>query len=389
MTVITPDRRFAPWFKRGRLAAAAFALVAWGASNSAWAQEGAPTSDAPGEVTLQEKGYGWLLTDTKGMTLYTFTRDQEPGKSKCDEECALEWPPLNASGPANTEAKAGGDWSTLKRDDGSFQWAFRGKPLYTFSRDVAPGDANGDELRRQWYVATKAIAMPPGFTAFKTQHGQLLADLNDMTLYVSGADEPGKSACDAMCARTWRPVEAWWSAASSDGDWSVMTRDDGTKQWAYKSKPLYRYAGDFNPSDMAGNGIEAWSAVILEPPPPVPDWVTYQQSDGGELLADPEGRTMYGHVYVPGQPGRLPTAKNGMERPGDWNPVLAAPDAKPVGYWSIVTREDGTRQWARRGLLLYTNIRDEEAGDLNGVRSTDRIWRPIMTSGQTMAGTGV
>ena len=363
--------------------AIAVAFFVWIVSGSAWAQEDA-AADASGDVLLEERGYGWLLTNAAGMTLYTFTRDLDPTKSACDEECIVTWPPLKASANVVTE----GDWSTLKRDDGSLQWAFRGKPLYTYSRDVTPDDANGDAIRRQWYVATKHIAMPPGFAILKTEHGQLMTDLNNMSLYVSDADKPDASACDAICARSWPPVEAWWSAATTSGDWSVVTRDDGTKQWAYKSKPLYRYAGDFNPSDIAGDGIEMRQAIILEPLPPVADWITYQQSDGGEILADPQGKTIYAHNFVPGQTGFIPRADDGMDRPYDWTPVLAAADAKRIGYWSIVTHADGTRQWARRGLLLYTNNRDQEPGDLNGVRSTDRIWLPITRSGQTMAGTG-
>jgi predicted lipoprotein with Yx(FWY)xxD motif len=362
-------------------------LFVWGASGGVWAQEEA-TLDAPGDIRMEERGYGWLLTDVKDMTLYTFSRDIDPTKSACDEECSVTWPPLKASAPILKKAGAESDWSTLTRGDGSLQWVFRGKPLYTFSRDVAPGDANGDAIGRQWYVARKLIPMPPGFAILKTEHGQLLTDINSMTVYTSDADKADTSTCDALCARTWPPVEAWWSASTTGGDWSVVTREDGTKQWAYKSQPLYRYAGDFNPRDIAGHGIETRQAVILEPLPPVPDWITYQQSDGGEILADPQGKTIYAHNFVPGQFSFVPRAPDGKDRPYDWTPVLAAVDDGPVGYWSIVTHEDGTRQWARRGLLLYTNNRDLEPGDLNGVRSTDRIWLPITRSGQTMAGTG-
>lgn len=356
-------------------------LAAWNLGSSAVAEDYTPS-----DVILEPRGYGWQLTDAKGMALYTYTRDQEPGKSTCKDDCAVQWPPLLASpGAENTD-----DWSTFKRDDGSLQWAFRGKPLYTYSRDVAPGDVNGDEIQRRWYVATKPIATPPGLATFKTPHGHVLVDISNMTLYVSGTDDAGASACDGTCARTWRPVEAFWSAVPVNDDWSVVAREDGTKQWAYKGKPLYRYADDARPGDIEGHGSENRHAVILEPPSPVPDWLTYQQSDGGELLADPEGKTIYAHVFIPGgNNGFIPRAENGMDRPYDWSPVLARPDAEPVGQWSIVTHEDGTRQWTHRGWLLYTNNRDQEPGALNGVRSTDRIWRPIMKSGQTMPGTGV
>lgn len=354
------------------------AVVIWAVTHSAaFAQAEAPT-----DVKLQQRGHGLMLADAKGMTLYTYTPDQDPGKSACNDQCAAVWPPLKTS----PDAKAFGEWSIIARKDGSSQWAFRSQPLYTYSRDVAAGDANGDELNQQWFLAVRPIATPPGFKTFKTQHGHLLVDLKKMTLYTSDADNPDKSTCDSACARTWRPVEAWWGSATVSSDWSVVTRDDGTIQWAYKTKPLYRYTGDFNPGEIAGNGIGSWHAAILEPPPPVPGWVTYQTSDGGELIADPHGQTIYAHDFVPGRRARGPA--NGMARPGDWKPVLALPGAKSVGYWSAVTLENGTQQWAHKGLLLYTNVRDTEPGDLNGIRSTDRVWRPIMKTGLTMAGTG-
>ena len=69
-------------------------------------------------------------------------------------------------------------------------------------------------------------------------------------------------------------------------------------------------------------------------------------------------------------------------------PVVAAPDAKAVGNWSIVTDKDGSRQWSYKGLMLYTNVWDTHPGDLHGIRSTDRTWHTIMRSGQPMQGTG-
>jgi predicted lipoprotein with Yx(FWY)xxD motif len=115
----------------------------------------------------------------------------------------------------------------------------------------------------------------------------------------------------------------------------------------------------------------------------VPPWVTRQKSDGGELYADAAGRTLYGHDPAGYHLGRV------IEHPEWWRPVLADATARPVGAWSIVTRDDGSRQWAHKGLRLYTNVRDREPGDISGVRSGDRVWRPIMTSGQTMPGSGL
>jgi predicted lipoprotein with Yx(FWY)xxD motif len=92
-----------------------------------------------------------VLTNDAGMTLYTFDRDAPgSGKSVCNGPCAVNWPPLMAI----ADAKASGDWSVVTRDDGSKQWAYKGKPLYAWSKDQKPGDKTGDGfLNNAWHVA--------------------------------------------------------------------------------------------------------------------------------------------------------------------------------------------------------------------------------------------
>jgi predicted lipoprotein with Yx(FWY)xxD motif len=91
---------------------------------------------------------GVLVGDNK-MSLYTLDRDA-PGKSTCNGGCATNWPPLMAA----ADAKDSGDWSVVTRDDGAKQWAYKGKPLYFWSKDVKPGDKTGDGFNKVWHVAT-------------------------------------------------------------------------------------------------------------------------------------------------------------------------------------------------------------------------------------------
>jgi predicted lipoprotein with Yx(FWY)xxD motif len=92
---------------------------------------------------------GKALTDAKGMTLYTFDKDSG-GKSACNGPCAGNWPPF----AAGADAKAAGDYSVIMRDDGSAQWAYKGKPLYTFVKDTKAGDAAGEGLNgNTWHIA--------------------------------------------------------------------------------------------------------------------------------------------------------------------------------------------------------------------------------------------
>ncbi|WP_420964715.1 hypothetical protein [Bradyrhizobium sp. B120] len=91
---------------------------------------------------------GSVLTDTKGMSLYTFDKDTE-GKSACNGPCATAWPVLKAE----ASDKAEGGYTIIVRDDGSKQWAYKGKPLYTFAKDQKAGDITGDGfLNGAWHL---------------------------------------------------------------------------------------------------------------------------------------------------------------------------------------------------------------------------------------------
>ena len=85
-----------------------------------------------------------------GMSLYTFDRDtMGSGKSACNGACATNWPPLMA-----TAGDSGsGAWTIVTRDDGSRQWAYKGKPVYYWAKDSKPGDRTGDGFNNAWHLA--------------------------------------------------------------------------------------------------------------------------------------------------------------------------------------------------------------------------------------------
>lgn len=89
------------------------------------------------------------LVDEHKMTLYVFDKDTTAGKSVCNGGCASNWPPA----VANSQDKASGDWSFVTRDDGARQWAYKGRPLYRWSKDLKPGDTTGDGVIGAWHVA--------------------------------------------------------------------------------------------------------------------------------------------------------------------------------------------------------------------------------------------
>jgi predicted lipoprotein with Yx(FWY)xxD motif len=97
----------------------------------------------------------------------------------------------------------------------------------------------------------------------------LMTGANGMTLYTFDKDATGsgKSVCNGQCATNWPPLMAT-AAEQSGGDWTVITRDDGSKQWAWLGKPLYYWAKDQKPGDMTGDNFnKVWHVVKPEPRP--------------------------------------------------------------------------------------------------------------------------
>ncbi|MBI5938363.1 MAG: hypothetical protein HY850_11020 [Betaproteobacteria bacterium] len=93
---------------------------------------------------------GGVLTNAAGMTLYVFDKDPAgAGKSACNGDCAVKWPPLKAG----AFDKAVGDYKVVVRDDNDRQWAYKGKPLYLWFKDQKPGDMTGDGVNNVWHTA--------------------------------------------------------------------------------------------------------------------------------------------------------------------------------------------------------------------------------------------
>jgi predicted lipoprotein with Yx(FWY)xxD motif len=122
----------------------------YGAGGSGGSAAGAPTTVG----TSQVGDLGTVLVDGAGLTLYMFQNDKG-STSTCTGSCASTWPALTTSGNATT--MSGADSSllgTTQRDDGSTQVTYNGHPLYLYSGDSAPGDANGEGIGNVWYAVS-------------------------------------------------------------------------------------------------------------------------------------------------------------------------------------------------------------------------------------------
>ena len=110
-------------------------------------------------------------------------------------------------------------------------------------------------------LVSAAWAAPPIRTG-TTEKGAVLTDAEGMTLYTFDGDARGKPACIGHCADIWPPLQAGAREAAGGG-YTIVTRGDGVKQWAYKDKPLYTFARDQKPGDIEGDGIMSgtWHAA--------------------------------------------------------------------------------------------------------------------------------
>ena len=145
------------------LALGALAVAGCGGSGGSNASGStAPPKTADGRsatIGVANEGPGTILVDAQGRTLYLFQRDSGT-KSACTGACAIEWPPLLATGKPTVGNGANASVvGTSARSDGKAQVTYNGHPLYLFSADQSPGDTNGQGVNAfggLWYVLSSS-----------------------------------------------------------------------------------------------------------------------------------------------------------------------------------------------------------------------------------------
>jgi predicted lipoprotein with Yx(FWY)xxD motif len=234
--------------------------------------------------------YGHFLVDSKGMTLYIFTKDA-PNKSNCTGGCTTVWPPLLTSGkPAAGSGVDDSKLGSITLADNTLQVTYNQMALYYFAKDKAAGDTFGQNVGSVWFMvapdgsaistasagtstspaptssyataATSSPAAAAGATlnaANTYALGNYLVDAKGMTLYIYTKDTAGVSNCSGGCAANWPPLLTTSTPSAGkgvdDSKLGTITRADGSKQVTYNNQPLYYYIGDNNPGDTSGQGI--------------------------------------------------------------------------------------------------------------------------------------
>ncbi len=310
--------------------------------------------------------------------------------------CTEIWKPVLA----DTDAEPVGKWTILTGDDGRRQWAYDEQALYTSHLDRKPGDTFGGTRRR--YGGEGAAVRepvgppartPPGFAVYATGVGGMRPTQDDRSVYAFDEDGDGRLACEGACLETWEPILAP-ALARADGDWTLVDRGSGARQWAFRGAPLYTYALDRGEDWQAGSDVQGWRNVYLYDAPPAPPEFTVQDTIAGQVLADANGRTIY--LYSCGDDS---IDQLSCEHPTDpqvyrfavcgggdpetclrnWPYVIADETATGdnrawramwidpmTGRPSSGDAPGALRVWAYRDRPVYTYFLDERPGDVRG-----------------------
>ncbi|MHB1204937.1 MAG: COG4315 family predicted lipoprotein [Rhodospirillaceae bacterium] len=381
----------------------------------------------PGFQVVTTELDGAVFADARGQTLYTWpfralrngvTGDPE-GKSTCENQkatteggfmspyppglilpdvetrpsCAEMWPPALAA----DDAKPVGNWSVITRKDGRKQWAYDEHALYTSALDTAPGDVMGASTRLQKgetavlrYPAAPPPDVPPGLEVASTVVGRMIVNAKGASVYSYDKDTATKSMCDGECARVWLPVLAP-EFARGGGEWSIVERSPGVRQWAFRKKPRYTNITDTRPRSVEGGDIPGWHNVYTQRAPAPPADFTVHNTAAGAVLADKRGMTVYAYncgddavdQLACDHPGASQAWRFAVCSGGDpakclerFPPVLASANAKSTSRtWTVIEIDpktghratpgssDALRVWAYRDRPVYTFSGDKEPGD--------------------------
>jgi predicted lipoprotein with Yx(FWY)xxD motif len=137
---------------------AALAVAGCGGGATASPESPETASGRPATLGAADTGLGRILVDSKGRTIYLFTKDKGT-ESACSDACANAWPPVRANGKPTVGAGANASQvGTTTRSDGTPQVTYNGHPLYLYQGDQKPGDATGQgstAFGAAWYALSQ------------------------------------------------------------------------------------------------------------------------------------------------------------------------------------------------------------------------------------------
>jgi predicted lipoprotein with Yx(FWY)xxD motif len=240
-----------------------------------------PTTVKPADtIGTASTTLGTILVDAQGKTLYYFANDiPASGTSSCNGQCAVVWPVFSTATITVSSPLDPADFASITRADGKKQTTYYGWPLYYYQADTKPGDMNGENVLKIWFVIKPDESV---LIAHTPVLGSYLTDTSGKTLYVFTKDTTGASTCTGACLAKWPAFSADPVSAPSvlkPADFSSVSRADGVKQTAFMGRPLYYFADDTKPGDVKGQGfnnlwyvanVSGITPVVTTPPTSVP-----------------------------------------------------------------------------------------------------------------------
>ncbi len=106
-------------------------------------------------------------------------------------------------------------------------------------------------------------AVPVDISMIQEKDSIIFQNTFAQPFYVWDKDTPGKSNCTGHCVDIWVPVYPTTHDPTDIGDFTVITRSDGNKQWAYKGKALYTFGYGEHDPPTAKETMNQWH--ILKP----------------------------------------------------------------------------------------------------------------------------
>ena len=133
-------------------------MASGSASSSGSSTTGVGTSSSSGgmsktaTLTIKDTKIGNVLTNSKGQTIYWYSKDMKGGPSTCTGSCLSAWPMVTGTPVAAMGVKFAGKLGSVKDATGVMQATYNGYPLYTYSGDMASGDTSGNGVGGVWHV---------------------------------------------------------------------------------------------------------------------------------------------------------------------------------------------------------------------------------------------
>ncbi len=394
-------------WKTGALAllASATALVGLGGVAGAAGLEHHPP---PGAVVVSTAHgpYGRVLVTGAGVTLYAFSGDAFPFSPSAPFQlpctalnttltgvpCTTPWPPLLATGPlVGRHGVRQAGLGTVTRN-GVDQVTYYGHPLYTFVKDTAPGQENGENVAAFkglfWLVSPggRPDAGRATVDTYVSPNGIVLtaptAGGAQRSLYLLTYDPRRTSTCTGPCTAIWPPLLTTARPVAGTGAerrlLGTVRRSDGTRQVTYRGQPLYLFAFDLGagapPGLTTGEGFldnmahgawyNVWPNGRADPGPAV---VGSETVPAGQILSVTSAFTHAGVTLYSFSADSSTASKCSGACARFWPPVLTSTPPQATGgvdqsELGVIPRADGTFQVTYYDHPLYYFSQDLTPG---------------------------